>query len=617
MAVGTEDVDSQAITQESIEPPVVASAPPSDASGNRFLESPSAEGSIPDAVGAVPPSPDWQSPQTQRSRQIGLIVALTACGLIASLLLFGWFVKSWGNKTAKTDPAGDIVTATLPVPDDGDAAETPADPIDAKIETTTADGSADDLKPTIEKTDAVSGMPKDDSAKNDTGAIPTEMVPQSPLINPAGGVGDDPSELATDEASTDTSIGLKDLPPGLAQFTNLIDMANDGGIRKTNLEAPPSMKPAEIEGPAEELIDPMMIAAPPAPINMKRGLSLQMALAPTNEEGYPMADLVLIISQMTGIPIQLDWISFDIANIDLRTPVKPSRGWKDADAILDEVSTAVGATVERDESMIVISPSDATFGEALTSVLDLTDFGNERSSAADVINRFLRTNLIESASVRVMAGPSRPDQQLAVLAVETVRRMRGLPQKLPERRLSRWTQSAEQQPESWSLLSGGKGGPQYDAPITVAEVLRHVARTNNASCIVNWYDARRRRLSPEQLTMPFAAADAGTELAATLSPFGMHVRKVDENHWWVGTEATYDRLPLLIWTQPLGDRRDSFIRQINEIMAGADEDSFRMAIDSDSNRAILLLPRFVVRQLPKIQASIAVKNEKLGQTAKQ
>ena len=165
--------------------------------------------------------------------------------------------------------------------------------------------------------------------------------------------------------------------------------------------------------------------------------------------------------------------------------------------------------------------------------------------------------------------------------------------------MSRWTQAADQPPESWNLLSGGKSGPPYDAPVTVAEVLRHVARANNASCVVNWHDAVRRRLSPEQLTLPFAAADGGTELADTLTPFGMQVRKVDESHWWVGTAATYDRLPLVVWTQPLGERRDSFMNQIKTIMAGADEDSFRMAIDPQSDRAILLLPRFVVRQLPK------------------
>ena len=39
--------------------------------------------------------PDWQSAKTQKSRQIGLVIALSATGLIAAVMFFGWFVNSW------------------------------------------------------------------------------------------------------------------------------------------------------------------------------------------------------------------------------------------------------------------------------------------------------------------------------------------------------------------------------------------------------------------------------------------------------------------------------------------------------------------------------------------
>jgi hypothetical protein len=90
-----------------------------------------------------------------------------------------------------------------------------------------------------------------------------------------------------------------------------------------------------------------------------------------------------------------------------------------------------------------------------------------------------------------------------------------------------------------------------------------------------------------------------------LSDFRLQVRQVDDQHWWVGSEATYDRLPVVLWTSPLGETRGTFTRQITSIMSGASRDAFRMAMDGESDRALLLLPRYIVRQLPRIAASIA------------
>jgi hypothetical protein len=125
--------------------------------------------------------------------------------------------------------------------------------------------------------------------------------------------------------------------------------------------------------------------------------------------------------------------------------------------------------------------------------------------------------------------------------------------------------------------------------------------------VVNWYDANRRGLAPEKLVIPFAETDAATTLEATLSSFAMQVRQVDAKHWWVGSESTYDHLPVVVWTSPLGNSRDIFNQRITDVMAANPGDVFRSTIDQDSDRALLLLPRYIVRQLPKIAASIAAK----------
>ena len=538
--------------------------------------------------------------QTQRSRQIALIVALSTGSVFIALMIFGLFVRSWSNKLTDgelVDPSQHTISP--------DPAETPAD-IDP---TTESSQPATDVSDQTEVTDDSQVEPDRVIVDSDTEATtrdsaepPKDLISPSPIIAPAVAMTEDGESTAEDPAP-----GMSELPPGLAEFTNLIDLANDADLLEPTLEAPPSMDDLEIEGPAEESIDPMMIATPPPPINMKRGLALKMALAIDPAEGYPLADLTLLISQVTAIPIQLDWLSMDIANIDVRRAIKIGKQKKSVRELLDEIVAKVGARVELRESMILITPSTAAFDARSGSILQLDDFGEGRSSAAQVVNRFLSAVTKDAADERIAAGTTRAEQQLAILAVESLRQMRRLPTKIDNATLSRWTQAAEAQPENWNPLTGGKSGPQYDAPVAIAEVLRRVARDNQASCIVNWHDARRRRLSPEQLVLPFAGNDGGTQLADMLAPFEMQVRRVDDHHWWVGTAATYDRLPLVLWTQPLGERRDGLTRQIENMIATTDQGTFRMTIDPVSDRALLLLPRFIAGQLPEIRENLVAK----------
>ena len=114
-------------------------------------------------------------------------------------------------------------------------------------------------------------------------------------------------------------------------------------------------------------------------------------------------------------------------------------------------------------------------------------------------------------------------------------------------------------------------------------------------------------LPPEHLLLPHNEGDAGSTLRNALSPLGLEVRQVDSKHWWVGTEATYDRLPIFVWTPPLGQARADFVERMNQVMAGSSPLQYRLAIDDTSDRALMLLPRFIVRQLPTIIPAVAAK----------
>lgn len=184
--------------------------------------------------------------------------------------------------------------------------------------------------------------------------------------------------------------------------------------------------------------------------------------------------------------------------------------------------------------------------------------------------------------------------------------MRGIDAKVPDAALRHWAGPADQSVE-WPVVTGGQAGPQPDSPIAIASLFRRTARLNQSTCIVNWYDAISRGAAPELTMIPHMKEDAASTLQHALEPFELQVRQVDQGHWWVGSAPTYDRLTAVVWTQPLGDSKDTFLQRIENIMQGASPDVYRIAYDQASDRVLLLLPRFIVRQLPKITPAIAAK----------
>ena len=201
--------------------------------------------------------------------------------------------------------------------------------------------------------------------------------------------------------------------------------------------------------------------------------------------------------------------------------------------------------------------------------------------------------------------------QLKVLATEMLRRMRSIQPRLPDDRAKRWMQIGEDRFADWQPIGDVdpaeiKPGRQTDTPITTAAMLRQISSINDSVCFVNWYDANQRGMRPTRLVMPHAdGVSAAKMLASVLDPLSMEVRRVDKNHWWVGSNATYDRLPVLVHSERLGKRREDYVRQVDRIMS-ADPDAFyRSAYDPVSDRMLMLLPRYVARQLFKVSQELA------------
>jgi hypothetical protein len=582
VAVGHSDVDSDAITQEAItfESEPASESPPIDSgfAGSAGLTAARDE----ESVGPL----QWQSERTRRSRQIALVVALSLAGSLTAIAAFSWFVRS--------SHTGTIAPADLPVVEEPEPAAEPdavAEPEPAAEAEPVAEAdpaaesepvAASDPPATAVETQSPAASPETEvpaPAPADLmpePIIPTDLLPADPIqAEPAG------------------EAGLMELPADLMRFTDILP--RDGEQRQqSTLDAPPTkVDVVEIEAAAEDEADPLVIKT--NKLNLRADLGIELAIA-TN--GYRLTDLMLLLGQITTVPIQVDWVSFDLAGIDVDTRVKVSKGWQNARALLDQVASSLGAEIREEEFLIVLTLTDKTFDEAVAPIYDLSDFA-DAASATKVINQFLGAD-----PGPLQTGTTREEKQLAAFAIESLRRMRGTAGKVADQRLQRWAQATENASVTWPLVKVTKDHPLPGKPIAITQFLREAANHDGATCVVNWHDLNRHNVAPASLLYPHAAADPTQTLTSALQKFNLQARQVDAGYWWVGTEFTYDHLPVLVWTTALGENREAFTQQISHIMAGHPGDAFQIAIDPESDRALLLLPRFIVRQLPKITETL-------------
>ncbi|MGB1924982.1 MAG: hypothetical protein ACPHL6_00540 [Rubripirellula sp.] len=615
--------DSQAITEEALA---------SDSNGSSLgLAPPTASGFAEN----VPPSSDsptvpgsggvsWESEGTRRKRQLGLIVALSTLSLFICLAGFAWFVSNWKNEQTTsnlpTDPSVDTSESVDPgdTTEDVDTLDTKpsSDPeLDSDSSSTKLPESTNnppsETSDSIQSPDPTQGIPEQGNseqgiptekptveqipsqeAANPT--IPSDLRPVSPIDEmtepPADPASDkpDPEEDPQQDAS-----GMQDLPPGLAQYTRFL--LEEGDIEKPNLEAPPSMDDLNLEEATRELDNPITPLRPKE-INIDAALAVKLAV---NTDGYSLPKLALLISQITGVPIQIDWVSFDLGEKDLTQQHALPEGWTSAREILDAACHPFGAEIRLEESKVTITLSDTTFSVIREEIAALDDFRDDALSATNLLCSLLELETNENQLV-TDAG-TRQDQQVTVITIETLRRARGLASKVDDKFLSRWIGSPQNPSSEWVVPVQGTSFAQSDAPITVAEFISRLSDENKVQTLINWADFTARRVDPEYVFMPYSGGGSLEMFQHAFAKFGLEARQVDSNHWWIGQRSTYDRLPVITWTSPLSPDPENAQNELNSRLSQIVTDGFfRVAVDEKTRCGILVLPRYLAKQLPKI-----------------
>jgi hypothetical protein len=580
--------------------------------------------------GGVDPNELYQARRSGTSKSVAMWIVGSLLSVSVMAGLFIWFRQP--DQTAglpTTGPGLVSNTSDEPIEDvfANDSADSEADvesngndpAINANVEVTDASALAEDGPEAVgTSADTAGGDPMSDgkmsdgntdsgvldAGGSDVPGVPNDLMPRSPLDGPPAVLGRDQPNTGpvTKPPPTESEPDpVMELPPEFAQFQMLLEMPGQAPDAPPMSEAP-VLEDVVLDIAADEFVDPMLIATPPEEVNIETALKMRLAVS---TKGYPLSDLILFLGEATLIPIQLDWVSMDLADVDLRQPVATdSKGMTTIGQLLGRAARSAGLEIETEEDRLTLTLPMEMLQAKTKSLIELEDFGNERGSAE---------KLLDQLNAVVELEP-RDALHLRCLTTESLRRLRQHEPLLSDDVMSRWSAAYTHKPTEklvddglpagWQVLSEGKTGSQLDTAIAMAGLLRRTSRINDATCVINWNDAQRRRLSPGQLVMAYAGESgnevtAGEMLERVLDPMGLQVREVDSSHWWVGTSATYDRLPVVVRSEPLGPRRDDVLHRIRESarLVGA---SLAIEHDPVSDGFLAVIPRFLYRQLPKI-----------------
>jgi hypothetical protein len=309
-----------------------------------------------------------------------------------------------------------------------------------------------------------------------------------------------------------------------------------------------------------------------------------------------------VLSQLSGVPIEPEWVSLELCNIPLTRPVPLPNGWPTLEAILRAACEAIGGEYEMNDRSVTVRPSEEVFLTAVNDLIDLSDLGERQASAVQVARQLLRQT--DGDPQMVMLPPTSGHQQIAALVCEAIRRVRDREGKLPDASFSRWGGDYSDQVAAWPKLAGGASGPPLLQPASVASLVRQIAKRNGATCFVNWRDGTNANLMPNESKMPRTGDDvsAAEALAQLLQPAELQVRVVDRTHWWIGSQASFDRFPVVVWfdRQQDAETTRSRVQAILDGAAAGGEPIGSVAVEPVSGTCLAVMPRFLLRQMPRL-----------------
>ncbi|TVQ02686.1 MAG: hypothetical protein EA381_02700 [Planctomycetaceae bacterium] len=660
-------VDSEALTQSEVvdagelAPGQTAErpfdAPPNKRSGGGRGSSGDLEPPRLPTASATDPDRAWQSDSSRRISQLGLVVLLAVFGLIGCGIAFAFFVRSYlrdtptvvAQATGQPDPVESIAAPEPPATGEPESESENATP---SVETPAEDDSPDltgspDSPPPADPLPAASTAATAESSKNEPPITPQVRPVDSPA-NPGNALISDfmpevtrPIDAGGDpSAATDTPGSIDALPPGLRRFIPLTDPSTAGLGPPRVFDTPPTIHSIPMERAAEDLVEENPLVPKVVPLDIPKLMGMRVAI---QQQDVPLAELTLLVSQLTTVPVELELISLDVAGIAVTRPCETPSGWMPIGQWLDQTLAPLGLVAEPDENRLLIRATTQRLQRACASALVLDDFGPDAESVANwvrpvigpVVDAMLEPPPVAAdaeAAEELEVTPIDPaledawnyvreEQRIAlpadrsawiraVLVVEAARLARGIPPRLERWRTARWVGSwdldaqaaADDEAErphrlrDWPAVVGPPSGATTASPRALAGLLREFAAEHQIAITVAWMDALRHQVTPGDLVMPLMdGLPVGEVLDDLIGEAGLQARDAGGSVWWVGSDANYDRYEVITWLHTPEEMAPLVLARLATSLGLPDATALNAAASGDT--LLIRVPRFVARQL--------------------
>lgn len=625
---GEGDADSHALTQGSISDadiPGVDGSPPPAATGPVFER---------EGVPAVPPVQHEsrmevarfvESADSQRKRQLALIVSISTASLLAAVFSFVFFVRWWQvsdsaiTTAANVTPINEIglelegaaTESTIVAPP---AEETPARSVDDSPQPDDGTPLAATKTETVAGGEAETGDALEadmgDAVKTEVGdAAKTEMVDATAATTADATPGDvdelamqllhNPLREPIQDSEGDQETGsITDLPEEMKRFTQILSF--DQPVERSDLPVPPTIERIDIDFPDE---DGEGIEEPVESIDVERLLGRTIALDPKPASLLRWSNL---LGQITGVPVGIDIVTCDAAGISIQTAVTPPSGWLSCGEILRVLAGQAGLTTRVNETMVILEAPPAEIEQGIAPGLRIGDLDEGSDDASERLHaavwRLSQAEQVErNEQGRMQIEGSLESQWWGVLTLEAFRLARQQELRLDRQRTQRWLVTPDD--VDWPPLEGGETIDPFDRPLPVMDLIQRLARQNQAEVLIHWPDALVRGLSPVKQAMPWlreVTAEAAVD--EMLEPFALEARQMAPGLWWVGAAWTYEQAEVIVVAKLQPDQRGLLMDRLVATVGLETADELPIVFDDASDSVLLRGPRFVVRQLHKFLA---------------
>lgn len=649
LAVGESFVDSQAETQDGLPnlapldtqapretseqtkwnlenfeiPPVVASQPLPTSVSEQPLASHS------------PAAPLWESEASARKRQLLTIAAISLIGLTTVSAIFGIIVYRWQQANAKladaqpvgpTKPNAGTNSAAAPpqeqtppeslIPQEPTAPQEPSvppgtAPSGTDANDTESDPAVDPLVPQEPALDPLLTPTPQDSAPQDPtpqdGAVtaPASTTPVRPdAANPS----------ATEEPAA------MELPASLRQYMPMLDLNTPAAtLPKNDAPTTPTIADLKIQDPG--VIAPETAYPPPAdPVNIPQRLGAR--LLGFNAQDQPLDQVLRVLGQIAGVPLELDLMAFDLAQVRPDLPVSvqvDNRRLPELNVriLLEGILKKSNCRMQPspDELVLQVLPSEELLNQGLNALLRVDGLSPEMLIASSDLSRFVGPmeavatfKYSDDQKNLLIEGPLAAKVRAGLL-LEALRIARNLPTSLPRPFTARWIVDTTQVAENtfnqvdWSPIPNTPVRRVFHQPAAVELILGELARESNAVLITHWSSAWSHGLTPETMSLPWLKDRTAPQVSAEmLDPFVLSVYQAGEGVWWLGAPEVYDQLDTVAILAIRPETRETILTQLANALA-LPQDQLPAILDEATSKLIVRLPRYVVRQLSEQAAN--------------